>query len=74
MSSKNTLAKRERLTLSQLASYDDILTDALVDHVRISLFALYTAVFAASERLLIQFGAGLLLGYNPEEQIKIQPY
>ncbi|MCJ1448881.1 MAG: Histone-lysine N-methyltransferase set9 [Stictis urceolatum] len=26
-------AKRERLTLSQLASYDDILTDALIDHV-----------------------------------------
>ncbi|KAI4158699.1 MAG: hypothetical protein LQ342_007220 [Letrouitia transgressa] len=25
--------KRERLTLSQLANYDDILTDALVDHV-----------------------------------------
>ncbi len=27
--------KKERLTLSQLASYDDILTDALVDHVRV---------------------------------------
>ncbi|KAL8737853.1 MAG: hypothetical protein Q9181_001295 [Wetmoreana brouardii] len=27
------LPKKERLTLSQLASYDDILTDALVDHV-----------------------------------------
>ena len=26
-------SKKERLTLSQLASYDDILTDALVDHV-----------------------------------------
>jgi hypothetical protein len=24
---------RQRLTLSQLASYDDIITDALVDHV-----------------------------------------
>lgn len=24
----------KKLTLSQLASYDDILTDALVDHVR----------------------------------------
>ena len=32
--------KRARLTLSQLASYDDILTDALVDHVsRVSLSA-----------------------------------
>lgn len=27
------IEKRERLTLSQLATYDDILTDTLVDHV-----------------------------------------
>ncbi len=27
--------KKDRLTLSQLAGYDDILTDALVDHVSI---------------------------------------
>ena len=33
MASNNDKARRERLTLSQLASYDDILTDALVDHV-----------------------------------------
>ncbi|MCJ1248055.1 Histone-lysine N-methyltransferase set9 [Trapelia coarctata] len=33
MSTKDTMAKKDRLTLSQLASYDDILTDALVDHV-----------------------------------------
>lgn len=26
-------SRRERLTLTQLAGYDDILTDALVDHV-----------------------------------------
>jgi hypothetical protein len=26
--------KRERVTLEQLAKYDDILTDVLVDHVR----------------------------------------
>ncbi|KAI9837704.1 MAG: hypothetical protein M1819_006637 [Sarea resinae] len=32
MGSKTT-GKGERLTLSQLASYDDLLTDALVDHV-----------------------------------------
>jgi len=25
--------KKDRLTLTQLAAYDDILTDALVDHV-----------------------------------------
>ena len=33
MSNKDAMAKKDRLTLSQLASYDDILTDALVDHV-----------------------------------------
>ena len=30
----DTPPKKERLTLTQLAGYDDILTDALVDHVR----------------------------------------
>ncbi|SLM37619.1 set domain protein [Lasallia pustulata] len=30
---KEAIAKKERLTLTQLASYDDILTDTLVDHV-----------------------------------------
>ncbi|POS84649.1 hypothetical protein EPUL_002235, partial [Erysiphe pulchra] len=29
----NGLVKKQRLTLAQLAAYDDILTDALVDHV-----------------------------------------
>lgn len=33
MSTKESMAKKERLTLGQLASYDDILTDALIDHV-----------------------------------------
>lgn len=27
------MAKRERLTLEQLARYDDVLTDVLIDHV-----------------------------------------
>lgn len=42
---KDIMAKKERLTLTQLASYDDILTDALVDHVRIKrwTFTLRTA-------------------------------
>lgn len=34
--SKAAAAKRKPLTLTQLASYDDILTDALIDHVRIA--------------------------------------
>ena len=32
----DTPLKKERLTLTQLAGYDDILTDALVDHVRLN--------------------------------------
>jgi histone-lysine N-methyltransferase SUV420H len=31
--SKNAPAKKQRITLAQLSAYDDILTDALVDHV-----------------------------------------
>ena len=31
--SKAAAAKKQRLTLAQLSAYDDILTDALVDHV-----------------------------------------
>jgi len=27
------MSRKERLTLSQLASYDDVLTDVLIDHV-----------------------------------------
>ena len=34
-----TPPKRERLTVTQLAGYDDILTDALVDHVRMLLLS-----------------------------------
>lgn len=34
MELKAALAKKGGLTLSQLASYDDLITDALVDHVR----------------------------------------
>ncbi|PBP17861.1 set domain containing protein [Diplocarpon rosae] len=33
MPSKNVSAKKPRLTLAQLAAYDDVATDALVDHV-----------------------------------------
>jgi [histone H4]-N-methyl-L-lysine20 N-methyltransferase len=33
MPSNTSSPQKERLTLAQLTSYDDILTDALVDHV-----------------------------------------
>jgi histone-lysine N-methyltransferase SUV420H len=36
-SSSPATERRERLTLAKLASYDDVATDALVDHVRILL-------------------------------------
>lgn len=36
-SSSPATERRERLTLSKLASYDDVATDALVDHVRLLL-------------------------------------
>lgn len=34
-SSSSVSERRERLTLAKLASYDDVATDALVDHVRL---------------------------------------
>lgn len=33
MNHQGAIARKDRLTLTQLAGYDDILTDALVDHV-----------------------------------------
>lgn len=32
-STKSAALKKQHITLAQLSSYDDILTDALVDHV-----------------------------------------
>lgn len=48
MSLKESLARKSRLSLAQLASYDDILTDALVDHVR--------APLLLQKRVLISIG------------------
>ena len=42
MSSKDTIVRKGRLTLTQLASYDDILTDVLVDHVSAILSPVHT--------------------------------
>ena len=39
------MSKKDRLTLTQLAGYDDILTDALVDHVK------FCSKSSAEERL-----------------------
>ena len=61
------LPKKERLTVTQLAGYDDILTDALVDHVCDSLCFVSAIRYPLTNRLL-----GLLLDYDTEESIKIQ--
>ena len=49
-------SKKERLTLSQLARYDDILTDALVDHVRFFKFA------CCKHRILLTLGYRFISG------------
>lgn len=54
--------KKHRLTLAQLTAYDDILTDALVDHVGL--------IPSSPKDYLLNF-IGLLLDYNPEEQERI---
>lgn len=61
----DTPPKKERLTLTQLAGYDDILTDALVDHVspKCSLPSVYM--------LTLTNGSGVLLDHNTKESGKI---
>lgn len=54
--------KRARLTLSQLASYDDILTDALIDHVGSALPLILVWPDTNCSAL------GLLLGDDPKKQ------
>lgn len=51
------MAKRERVTLEQLARYDDILTDVLVDHVSAHLF---NRLFFK----LLTINLGVFLDYN----------
>lgn len=62
----DTPPKKERLTLTQLAGYDDILTDALVDHARLNL----------STRLvlipMLTNSSGVFLDHNTKESVKIQ--
>ena len=64
MISKDPMPKKERLTLSELASYDDILTDALVDHV----CCLY-CICSLDVRLIPLLG--VLLDHNSEESIQV---
>jgi hypothetical protein len=48
MPQKGPSEKKQRLTLAQLTAYDDILTDALVDHVSSQLWfgdRMLTALF-----------------------------
>jgi hypothetical protein len=52
--------KKQRLTLAQLASYDDILTDALVDHV------CHSSIYLSPDPLLTS-QIGILLDHHPKE-------
>ena len=63
----DTPPKKDRLTLTQLAGYDDILTDALVDHVRLHLSTRPYKVMP----VLINC-SGVFLDHNSEESVKIQ--
>lgn len=62
-----TPPKKDRLTLTQLAGYDDILTDALVDHVRLHLS---THPYKLKSMLIIC--SGVFLDHDSEESVKIQ--
>lgn len=46
-------AKKQPLTFAQLAAYDDILTDALVDHVRLIAFHPIACLWDPSRPLTI---------------------
>ena len=63
----DTPPKKDRLTLTQLAGYDDILTDALVDHVRLTLFTLSDKVVT-----MLTNCPGVFLDHNSEKSVKIQ--
>lgn len=71
MCPKKSAPKRERLTLSQLASYDDILTDALVDHVSFACSAHIGTIQPSSRDQAhdADILPGLFLDYHPEESI-----
>lgn len=62
----DTPPKKERLTLTQLAGYDDILTDALVDHVRPNRSSHLHIHFVLTNR------SGVFLDHNTKESGKIQ--
>ena len=73
MSLKDGIVRRERLTLTQLASYDDILTDVLVDHVsnNIDPSSMLVGLLWLNTEILTLL-LGLLLDHHPQEQGKIQ--
>lgn len=72
--SKKPAAKKQPLTLAQLAAYDDILTDALVDHV--STFAGITrgAATHITAAKLTELYLGVLLDNNSQEPLILPPF
>lgn len=69
------LAKKGGLTLAQLASYDDVLTDALVDRVSIPIHL--KQLRREEKRIYLIFpmaNTGILLGDHPQEPHALLPF
>lgn len=65
------LQKKGGLTLSQLANYDDLITDALVD--RVSLLALLTVLYVSRHEKLIPPFPGILLVRHSQAETQLSP-
>lgn len=63
----DTSPKKDRLTLTQLAGYDDILTDALVDHVRLN-----SLLVRINKIPMLKYRSGVFLDYNTKKSVEIQ--
>ena len=65
------LQKKGGLTLSQLANYDDLITDALVD--RVSLLATLVVPHLSRHNILIPHFPGLLLVRHSQAEAQLSP-
>jgi hypothetical protein len=66
------LQKKGGLTLSQLANYDDLITDALVD--RVSLLVMLDMLYASRHKKLIPPFPGLLLVRHSQAEAQLSPF
>lgn len=65
------LQKKGGLTLSQLANYDDLITDALVD--RVSLLVMLDMLCVPRHKKLISHFPGLLLVRHSQAETQLSP-